>query len=358
LRVLVWPAGWEDDATSQYRLLMPARALAGEGADVVVDRTGPTVVWDREWHGTTPPADANVWSVYRPDADVVVLQRPGRRWWTDIIPHLQLRGVRVVVDVDDRFDLIPRRNVAAPGYRPRVGSTHSYEWIDRACRLADTVTCSTLALRDRYGYGHGMVLPNLVPERYLSVEPAEKRDAVGWAGSVDTHPGDLEVTEGALPRALHGTDWGVHVVGTGKGVRRALRLEAEPSVTGWVPFERYPGCVAEIGIGIVPLHDSPFNACKSALKAAEMASLGVPVVMSPTPDNRRLHGLGVGELADSPGQWRRWLSRLIRSAEARADLAGRGREAMAGQTYERLCGRWWQAWEGAPRTTKELVHAG
>lgn len=349
-RVLIWPA--DEGGTGWYRLRWPAMALAREGADVVIDTRGPVLAWSAPWQGAQPPpwVDA-VALAQHPGADVVVLQRPGRKWWAQAIPMLQKIGVRVVVDVDDRFDKIDPRNAAYPHYAQPATAWHSWLHIDAACRLADLVTASTPALVERFGYGHGLVLPNLVPDLYLRLAlMAEVAPCtVGWSGSVETHPGDLEATAGQVPLVLGAwPDWRVHVVGTGEGVADRLRLtgpQAERlTASGWVTIEDYPLEVARLAVGVVPLADSVFNRGKSALKMGEMAAMGVPVIASPTPDNQRLHGQGVGVLAASPGQWRRHLHRLAGSPQARADLGGAGRQAMARLTYEQHCGRWWDAW--------------
>jgi hypothetical protein len=106
----------------------------------------------------------------------------------------------------------------------------------------------------------------------------------------------------------------------------------------------YAAELARSAIGIVPLADSVFNESKSALKMSEFAAVGVPVVASPSPDNRRVHDLGVGLLAGDRKQWRQQVRRLIDSPDCRSQLAVRGREAIASQTYERQADRWWSAW--------------
>lgn len=347
MKVLIWPAGAENDGTAQYRLLMPSWALHEQGADVSVTWTGPKIVWDRRWSGDQPPPDARVLGLKTaPTADVVVLQRPALRWWADIIPHLQREGVAVVVDVDDLFSQLDHGHIATEAMRGGLGAHHHFEFVAEACRLADLVTCSTPRLLEEYGFGHGVVLPNMVPSYYLGIA-GSGRARVGWSGTTETHPKDLPVVGTAVRDALRAHGWGFHVIGTGKGVKKALWLPDEPTVTDWVPFAEYAYELANLAIGIVPLARTPFNAAKSALKMAEMASVGVPCIGSPTPDNLRLHELGVGLIARNPEEWFRHLSALMESREYQRELAERGREVMAEQTYEKQCHRWWDAWATA-----------
>lgn len=343
-RVLVWPA--DQGASGHYRLIWPAQALAAAGHDVEITTIGPVVHWDREWSGTAPPLNAEVLGCDKPDADVVVLQRPGRRHWAQLIPHLQAHGVRVVVDVDDLFTAIPKANVAHEQYDPALSPYHNWEWISRAAQLADWVTVTTPALARVYGsHGRVSVLPNLVPDHYLDIEVDKVAGSVGWAGNVQTHPHDLEVTSGAVRRAVGAVPGSAfHVVGTGLGVPERLGMDACKALGHWVPFGQYPHEVARLEVGIVPLHPSPFNDAKSALKAIEYAALGVAPVMSPTPDNLRVHDEGVGVIADSQGQWRRALVGLLRDSDRRAEVTDRSRRAVAQRTYSTQAHRWLTAW--------------
>jgi hypothetical protein len=346
VRVLVWPADY--GGCAEYRLLQPARVVKDYGIETKVDRRGPVVFWDVVWKGEHPPPNANVMGLARkPEADVIVMQRPGRKYWAQLIPFLQEAGIRIVVDIDDDFDHIHPANVAYDGYDPKCQEWHHRGWVHEACKLADLVTVTTPALRDSFGHGHGRVIPNFVPSAYLDINDPTPLHAVGWAGSIDSHPTDLQVTRGAVPRALRGTGWGLHVVGMGDRVAKALGMGTPTiSSTGWVDLSDYPTRLAEIGVGIVPLEDSAFNHAKSGLKLMEMASVGVPTVASPTPDNVRLNRLGVGELAASPRKWERTIRALIESEGYRAEVAGRSREAMKALTYEANAELWVKAWTG------------
>lgn len=346
-RVIFWSFGPENDASSQYRLRMPAQVLIDQGADIRFDAKGPVVLWNRQWRGPRPPSGVLAIALNEvPEADIIVMQRPHLRYWADVIPMVQKLGIRVVVDIDDLFDRIHKDNPAHRAFDPNVRADDNQRWTDKACELADVVTCTTPLLKDRYGYGHGIVLPNLVPERYLATEaPGKRPQTLGWSGSVETHPDDLQVTQGAVRDVLDEYGWGFHVVGTGVGVQEALKLSEPPSTSeGWVPFANYSPALAEMEVGIVPLADTKFNHGKSCLKLAELSSLGIPTVASPTYDNLRLHKLGIGEIAKHPGQWYQRLTRLVADKDYREDVAGRSKAAMASMTYERLAHQWADAW--------------
>lgn len=288
------------------------------------------------------------------DADVVVLQRPGRSHWTYVIKYLQEQGVRVVVDVDDDLTAIPKQNVAFGAYSPDGSPYHSRDWVMAACDRADLVTVSTPALAKVYGrHGRVKVLPNYVPQNYLDVRVDREFLVAGWTGSVETHPHDLEVTGGGIHRALMmvgGSSFGV--IGTGVGVEQRLGCKVD-RVSGWLKFECYAHAVAALDVGIVPLHPSRFNDGKSCLKGMEYAALGVAPVMSPTPDNLRLHELGVGLIAETPKHWKTHVARLLGDGNYRADIVESGREVMAGLTYEKNAEQWLDAWTST--LDRELV---
>lgn len=343
MKVRIWPAGKENDGTSQYRLLMPAQVLHDEGADIVIDYRGPLV--KRVTRGWFPQEDDPIQGLAEvPDADVIVMQRPGRRWWADVIPFLQKEGIKVVVDVDDLFSDIDKANKAHRDFSPVWHENMNYEWVARACQRANTVTCTTPLLQKRYGFGHGVVLPNLVPERYLNVEAVRMYDTLGWTGTIDTHRLDLMAAQGYVQPVLDETAWTFHVVGTGMGVQKALGLAAEPTAAGWVPFMEYPEAMGAITVGMVPLADTKFNHAKSCLKMMEFAALGVPVLATATPDNERMRRLGVGATVRRPSEWEEALRKMLTDETYRDELAAKSRAAMADHTYERHAWRWARPW--------------
>lgn len=340
MRVSVHPAdrggcGW-------YRILYPAQALADEGHDVVV----------ADELEATRQSDGRPFRVHL-DADVVVLQRPLQRQMVEAIPVMQRHGVAVVVEVDDDFHALPKGHGARKATSVAADPDYNRRWLRLACEQADLVTVTTPALAARYG-GHGRVavLPNLVPEWYLSVRstpPRESAPTVGWTGSVRTHVGDLDVMGGVIPGVLAETgarfvSWGVGLTEEALGVRGRVRPWAD--LTG-----AYPRQVADLDVGLVPLADNAFSRAKSALKGTEYAALGVPFVTSPRADYLRLfRGHGVGILAETPDEWRTELVHLLSSPGLRAEVAATNREAVSTLTYEEHAGDWWRAWRSAADT--------
>lgn len=344
MRVIVYPA--DRGGCGCYRLIWPAQALIADGRDCVIVADGDPGQLEAKF---VDDPDPRVVDVVPPDADVVVLQRPLAKFMPDAITALQSHGIAVVVEIDDNFNAIHPRNTAWAPAHPRHSPDRNFHHLTEAARRADLVTVSTPALAQTYG-GHGRVkvVRNCVPASYLEVfAPPHSGVRVGWTGSIQTHPDDLEETRGAVGRILREQEATFTVVGTGNGVRARLGLPEEPHAFGWVPIEHYPYAMSQIDVGIVPLADSLFNRSKSWLKMAEFAALNVPVIGSATPENVKLQRRGIGLVAAKPREWERHLRALVRSSAMRAELAMQGRQAMRELTIEANAWRWWEAWQEA-----------
>jgi len=344
-RVLAYPA--DQGGCGFYRLLAVCRHLIAQGHDIdyVVHDDPPERQLQAKWMERTDGV-VEVLDVVAPDVDVVVFQRPLQAKYATAIPALQRKGVRVVVEIDDDFEHVEPRNISWKAVQPNLSPGRNREHLRRACELADLVTVSTPALAAVYGrHGRVVVLPNYVPAAYLRIRQ-EAHDGlyVGWSGSIDTHPDDLQMCGTGVQRALLATGANMAVVGTGKGVKGALGLSQVPLACGWRSLQDYPDAVAQFDVGIVPLNPSPFNEAKSWLKGLEMASVGVPFIASPTQQYRALTSLGAGMLAESPRQWEGMLKRLLRDVGWREEVAARGREVAATLTVEANAWRWLEAW--------------
>lgn len=297
--------------------------------------------------------------VLDPDPDAVyVFQRLTHSWMAQAVPLLRAAGATVVVDVDDDLGSIHPRNPAYRAMHPsRQGMwdqasreiiRHSWLHLAQACRDADLVTVSTPALLDRYAsHGRGRVLYNHLPEHYYGIRH-EDSDVIGWPASLHSHPDDPSVLGGALARLTEeGTRF--RTVGDPTGAGAAFGLRRDPPGAA-VPISAWPSAVASLGIGIAPLADTRFNACKSWLKPLEMSAVGVPWVASPSPEYTRLaqrHPDGAGALAGTPRRWYRELDRLRKDPVLRKERAAAAREVAEGLRLRNNAWRWMEAWERA-----------
>lgn len=357
MRIGTYPA--DTGGCGHYRLIWPSEYAAATGADVTVahpnsddarikakmlDRGGVPVVVGLE---ETPPFD------------VMVLQRPLDRNLVECIPHLQLAGVAVVVELDDDFERIDPRNVVFNTVHPRHSPDRNWAHLAVAVGLADVVTVSTPTLRDVYrryrrpGASDPIVLPNYLPSHAYADEPHELPDDlfhVGWSGSMASHPNDLQQTGNALARLSNLAEFGAfRVVGTGAGVPRAIGLPSDRVVPSeqWHPLDEYHAQLDAIDVGIVPLDGIRFNDSKSWLKGLEFAGRGIPVVASPVAEYRRLHRLGGCDLAGRPKDWYAVLKHLLTDRVAWQDAAQDAWVTALGLGLRAHVDEWTDAWSMA-----------
>lgn len=328
------------------RLIWPAEVLRSLGHDVTLfppgQQTGlPIAVFERN-------GKRGIKLLARPQCDVVVIQRPLDWKWQLAIPAMKQAGVRVVVDIDDDFHALRGDHVGFWHVHPRTSPDHNWQHMAAALREASTVTMTTEALRQRYGKKNGVVIPNCVPRTYLSLE-AERlpMTTIGWSGTTETHPGDLDVVGRAVFNVMKVSGAQFRVLGKRLGVAKALGLsESAVELADWVPIDQYAGELAKLDVGIVPLAMNAFNEAKSWLKGLEMAAVGVPFVSSPTTPYLDLQEAGMGRTASTPADWGRELGMLVRSPTYREEAAARGREAAAKWTIEGNAWRWAEVWLG------------
>lgn len=327
-----------------YRLRAPAEELKLLGVDVTVDE-GIDADAVKSADGTITVNELHT------DADLIVVQRPLDASMSGVIEQAHKQGIATVVEIDDDFSMVHKQNVAHGGM---YGKLSGHEWVSNACLIADHVTVSTPQLTKYARHGRSSILRNCVPESIFDTL-GEKSDGVwpriGWSGSVQTHPTDLQQTKGAVADVLRKNNLSFSVVGDGEYVHTALALDAETQVfnTGWVPIDEYYSHVAAfLDVGIVPLEISPFNQAKSALKGLEFAALGIPFVASPTREYERMEAYGVGKTAKSPGDWRKHLQRMIDRPAETERIANEARDRIKAEfTYRVTAPQWIEAWEKA-----------
>lgn len=310
-----------EDGSNQYRMRLPAEALIKRGADVQLL--------------STPVIEP-------PEADVVVFNRPTTRYVVETILRMREDGYKVVVDIDDHFGTVSPAHVAYSSSRTIDGII---QW---ACKVADLVTVTTPALADAYGFGHSVVIPNHVPETFFGAErfPYEKPRLL-WSGTITSHPLDLQVTKGGVARALDRADADFAYIGPRTQidrVKRALKYKRTALMSDFFHFDQYPHAMAQGDIGIAPLEDSPFNDAKSWLKMLEYAAVGVVPLGSPSPENVRLHKLGIGEICRTPKEWYQKTLNLLQDDALRAEMAAAGTEVARSLSVGNNVHQWWDAW--------------
>lgn len=346
MRVVVFPAdAW---ACGHYRLIWPANLLQSMGWEVHIvppdGKTGFQVKTEEDAKG-----NQRLIEMTAPQCDLVVLQRPGHTLQPQLVEALRAVGIAVVIDMDDDMSSMSQHHVAFKLYSTRSNSQFSWRNALESCKKATLVTTSTTELQRTYApHGRGMVLDNYIPETVLSFEEPEPAPGFGWAGTVSSHPDDLQVTGGSVQRLIDDGHT-FTVVGDGKMLKGPLKLREDPPATGGQGLDQWIRTIRRtLQVGMVPLAATKFNSAKSRLKGLEYMAGGVPWVASPRQEYRRLNReSGCGLLADNPKQWYEHLKRMLTDEVLRKEQVEMGSEFVKDQTYQANAWRWAEAWTRA-----------
>lgn len=334
----------DDGGCGFYRLRAPAAEAAKLGVDITVS-SGFNADALQHPNGMTEVLEI------KEDADLIIFQRPLDNAMTSAIQQAHRQGIATMVEIDDDFSTVHAQNVA---HGAMTGETSGHQWVAKAASLADHVSVSTPQLTKYARHGRYSVLRNCVPDSIFETVGEKSNQAwprIGWTGTVQTHPFDLQETKGRVGEVLKTNSLPFNVVGDGKYVSQSLQLDKDTPVfaTGWVPLDSYYEHIYSfIDIGIVPLEISPFNQAKSALKGLEYAALGIPFVASPTREYERLAAYGIGKIANNPAEWRKHIQRMI---DRPAETERIGKEAQelikSDHTYSANAYQWIESWEKA-----------
>jgi hypothetical protein len=154
-----------------------------------------------------------------------------------------------------------------------------------------------------------------------------------------SHDPDFELILPALQRIKRDFDDRVSIEILGmtsrpdlpNGIKRAApplqALATYPNFVEWITRHQPPW-----HIGLAPLLETPFNACKSSIKTMDYAAIGTAILASDVPVYRGSLADGIaGRLvANTPDAWYAALDELIRDVERRTALMTSARSNFTG----------------------------
>ena len=228
-------------------------------------------------------------------------------------------GVRYVVDYDDAvfhsYDL--HRNALV---RKVLGKK-----IDSVMRHAAVVVCGNSYLAERAskaGARRIEIVPTVIDlQRYLMLEPAVAQEfiRIGWMGSLSTVK-YLRAVASALQTTSTKIPLKLIVVGA-RCELPGIDVEFRP----WSEDSEVEE-IQHFDIGIMPLHQGPWELGKCGYKLIQYMACGKPVIASPVGFNQEIaqHGLK-GYLANDVDSWREALEELCADADTRRRMGERGR---------------------------------
>lgn len=263
-------------------------------------------------------------------ADVVVFQRPTRSREARLMKWLVSQGIPVIYEIDDLLIEPADHVMGAADLR-----SHAH-LVRQMLGMADAVSASTPRLVEQLeplarsiqlvpNYGPGQVLP---PARHDDHAPvtlliaATDRQAVGpMAGGIRIIQSDTSLRIETLAIAAIADS----LEEAGVTCRRLPKLPRDD-------FFRTISSLAN-PIGLIPLDDSRFSACKSAVKFFDYSCLGIPSICSNHPPYADVirHGHDGLLCADSPQSWSDAIRQLAVDARQRTRLADAARQKVIEQ---------------------------
>lgn len=358
MKVVCYPA--DRYGCGHHRVIWPAQVLIAAGHDIEI------VMPERRSLSVKMNGD-EVIDVDLPDGvDVMAFQRVTHRAIPQVMKWCAERGIATTIDIDDDLGAVHPNNPAAPMLNLRYNKngrpdrtdnlrdprlTHSWRFLELACRYATVITVATPELAKVYGaHRPTHVIPNYLHSSYYGL-PHQDSDTIGWPASLHSHPNDPQVMGNAMHDLVRdGADF--VVISDPQRVDKAFNLALPPRSIAGPPLELWPMTIAQsMGIGIAPLANTKFNRSKSWLKPLEMSAVGIPWVASPRQEYQRLHVLepNAGLLAANPREWYDHLTALRRDEVMRKEMSDAGRELAAGLKLEDNAWRWMEAWDAAYR---------
>jgi len=117
-------------------------------------------------------------------------------------------------------------------------------------------------------------------------------------------------------------------------------------VTGWVQSVEDYYRLIDFDVAMAPLRAHTFNKSKSAIKAAEMAALGIPVVASAVgPYEAFIKPEETGLLVRHDHEWDSRLRALTGDTQMRTEMGRNARQLAAEHTIEGNLESWLGAWQ-------------
>jgi glycosyltransferase involved in cell wall biosynthesis len=219
----------------------------------------------------------------------------------------------VVFDFDDAIWL-PR-----VGGSPVLRALHRESAVQDILRSATAVIAGNSFLADYAARFNRKI--TVVPSSIdLAAYPrGDSSNVVGWIGSRTTLPylSPLKPafeTLGIKPR----------IIASGDPTQLGFETEFRP----W-RLETEMNELSQIGVGIAPLPDTPWEHGKCGVKILQYMACGIPVVASPVGVNAQLVVNGVnGFLAKNTDEWTTALRTLMADSSQRQRLGAAGREAV------------------------------
>jgi hypothetical protein len=274
-------------------------------------------------------------------AEVLIVQRGASARVLRLQQRMRQLGGAVVYEIDDLLTDI------APHISNQAAVRHRRVALQRCMAEADAVTVSTARLGHELGLPHAWVVPNHgLAMDGMSMPPQRVGQVVNLLfASSDNLAADF------IYPALLGMK-GVRVVVVGPPaaafVQAGIAVQAQPLLPR-TEFQRFAHGLSN-PLAVIPLENSRFAACKSAIKWFDYAQAGVPALCSDVSPYAEVitDGVTAAMVPNRAEDWRVAIEAAVADAGWRGQVAQAARrEVQALHTLDHTVAAWRQAIEAA-----------
>ena len=264
-------------------------------------------------------------------AETVLMCRLDNAYELRLARLLKQAGKNLVYVMDDDLLNVPESLASAPYYRQK----QVQESIRGIIGLSDAILSPSPVLLGKYARDGRRGI--LLEEPAIDPLPREPREpgrpvCIGFAGSVD-RAGDIEQLLKDTLLRIH-REYGPRVNFTFFGAVPSFAGELNARCVPYCDsYDAYRSALRElrIDIGLAPMPDTPFHACKHYNKFVEYAAAGCVGVFSDVPPYDQLRSSFGWELLcpNNADAWYAMLTRLIDHPEERERMLARQDELVA-----------------------------
>ncbi len=248
------------------------------------------------------------------EADLLVLYVPNEPDMLELVARRRALGRCTLVEYNDNFYAPPPASPAAEAWSSPL-LWQSYEaFMAAADALVVTGPGLQQLLQDKCTAALH-IIENHLPAPPPSFDRARHEQTgeirLGWAGSLG-HIADILSVKRVLERLLHDYPQLVFCAMGNKSIPQELGLPPERMrFQHWGSMDEYLGFLSSLHIGIAPLLPTPYNECRSDIKAVEIASRSaLPLLTEALPYRAFLDATGLKAI-NSPEEFEQLARRYI-----------------------------------------------
>jgi len=259
-------------------------------------------------------------------ADVVVLQRESNIFTLKLIRKIQQLDKPIIFDMDDLLSDPP------PFLTSYNAMVERKKDLEVALGAVDAISVTTSHLQEKMKvYNRNVyIVPNCASSDYTPAQHYYSEDNLVKLIVASTDTVRVDFILRSLRRLQHDPDLNLRIIGVGPPGEYLAESGLDVKCYDNMDYEGFKKFLSAMdnAIGLIPLDDSPFSACKSAIKYVDYAIAGIPAVCSAVPPYSDVIQDGVtGVLVpNTEEEWFQAVKRLALSVNERKRILASARE--------------------------------